>query len=196
MRMQTVESKSDREAASRQEAPPGGESSPHWPDRIFEKLREADIRQVAYVPDAGHARLIELCHAEPSMKTTVLTTEQEGIGVLCGAWLGGERGVLLMQSSGVGNCINTLSLPRACAFPLFMIITMRGEWGELNPWQVPMGQITAASLRLAGAVIYEVADPPAAAASVEAAARIAFSGNVTAAVPLSQRMLGTKLFQE
>jgi sulfopyruvate decarboxylase alpha subunit len=151
---------------------------------------------VTYVPDAGHARLIELCHAEPSMKTTVLTTEEEGVGMLCGAWLGGERGVLLMQSSGVGNCINALSLPRVCAFPLLMIVTMRGEWGELNPWQVPMGQITASSLRLAGTVVYEVADPAAAAASVEAAGRIAFNGNLTVAVLLSQRMLGTKLFQD
>jgi sulfopyruvate decarboxylase alpha subunit len=182
--------------ASRRESPIDPEPSRNWPDRIFEKLREADIRQVTYVPDAGHARLIELCHAEPSMKTTVLTTEEEGVGMLCGAWLGGERGVLLMQSSGVGNCINALSLPRVCAFPLLMIVTMRGEWGELNPWQVPMGQITGSSLRLAGAVVYEVADPTAAAASVEAAGRIAFNGNLTVAVLLSQRMLGTKLFED
>ena len=110
----------------------------NWPEQIFQKLREAGVRQVVYVPDAGHARLIELCHADPGMKTTVLTTEEEGIGVLAGAWLGGERGVLLMQSSGVGNCINTLSLARVCAFPLLMIVTMRGEAGERNPWQVPM----------------------------------------------------------
>jgi sulfopyruvate decarboxylase alpha subunit len=170
--------------------------SADWPDQIFEMLREADIRQVTYVPDAGHARLIGLCHADHRMKTTVLTTEEEGIGILCGAWLGGERGVLLMQSSGVGNCINTLSLARACAFPLLMVVTMRGEWGEINPWQVPMGQMTASSLRLAGAVVYEVTTPAMAGASVEAAARIAFNGNLTAAVLLSQRMLGTKLFKD
>lgn len=66
------------------------------------------------------------------MQPTVLTTEEEGIGILAGAWLGGERGVLLMQSSGVGNCINTLSLSKVCGFPLLIIVTMRGEWGELN----------------------------------------------------------------
>jgi sulfopyruvate decarboxylase alpha subunit len=130
------------------------------------------------------------------MKPTVLTTEEEGIGVLAGAWLGGERGVLLMQSSGVGNCINTLSLARVCAFPLLMIVTMRGEWGEANPWQVPMGQIAADTLRLAGAIVYEVSEPEAAAPAVEAAARIAFNGNLTAAVLLSQRMLGAKLFKD
>jgi sulfopyruvate decarboxylase alpha subunit len=169
---------------------------PNWPSLVFDKLREFDVCHVTYVPDSGHARLIELCHAANEMKPTVLTTEEEGIGILAGAWLGGERGVLLMQSSGVGNCINTLSLARVCAFPLLMIVTMRGEWGEANPWQVPMGQIAADILRLAGAIVYEVTNPQAAAATVEAAARIAFNGNLTAAVLLSQRMLGAKLFKD
>ncbi len=168
----------------------------NWPDQIFQKLREAEISQMVYVPDAGHARLIELCHQANDIKSTVLTTEEEGIGILAGAWLGGERGVLLMQSSGVGNCINTLSLAKVCGFPLVMIVTMRGQWGEANPWQVPMGQITAENLRLAGAVVYEVDAPELAAPAVEAAARIAFNGGLTAAVLLSQRMLGTKLFKD
>lgn len=167
-----------------------------WPLEIFKKLQESKIRQVTYVPDAGHARLIELCHADKAMKPTVLTTEEEGIGILAGAWLGGERGVLLMQSSGVGNCINTLSLSKICGFPLLMIVTMRGDWGEINPWQVPMGQMTAASLKLAGVITYEVTQPDAAAATVEAAARIAFNGGYSTAVLLSQRMLGTKLFKD
>ena len=168
----------------------------NWPSLVFDKLREFDVCHVTYVPDSGHARLIELCHAAKEMKPTVLTTEEEGIGILAGAWLGGERGVLLMQSSGVGNCINTLSLARVCAFPLLMIVTMRGEWGEANPWQVPMGQIAADTLRLAGAIVYEVTEPEAVAPAVEAAARIAFNGNLTAAVLLSQRMLGAKLFKD
>ena len=113
---------------------------PAWPDAIYDVLRAAGIRQVAYVPDAGHTRLIDLCRADPAMIATVLTTEEEGIGLLAGAWLGGERGVLLMQSSGVGNCINMLSLATSCAFPLPMIVTMRGEWAEFNPWQIAMGQ--------------------------------------------------------
>jgi sulfopyruvate decarboxylase alpha subunit len=168
----------------------------NWPSLIFEKLREFDIRHVTYVPDSGHARLIELCHATNDMKATVLTTEEEGIGILAGAWLGGERGVLLMQSSGVGNCINTMSLAKVCGFPLLIIVTMRGEWGEMNPWQVPMGQIAADTLRLAGAIVYEVTEPETAAPAVEAAARIAFNGGLTVAVLLSQRMLGTKLFKD
>jgi len=130
------------------------------------------------------------------MHAVSLTTEEEGVAMLAGAWLGGERGVLLMQSSGVGNCINTLALAKVCSFPLLMIVTMRGEWGEVNPWQVPMGQIAADSLRLTGAIVHEVDEPDAAAPGVEAAARIAFSGGLIAAVLLSQRMLGTKLFKD
>jgi sulfopyruvate decarboxylase alpha subunit len=172
------------------------DDSPQWPEQIFARLREADIRQVAYVPDSGHARLIELCHADPKLKTTVLTTEEEGIGILSGAWLGGERGVLLMQSSGVGNCINTLSLATVCGFPLLMLVTMRGEWGEFNPWQIPMGQITANALRLCGVIVHEVTTAELAAPTVEAAGRIAFNSNRAVAVLLSQQMVGTKLFKD
>jgi sulfopyruvate decarboxylase alpha subunit len=168
----------------------------NWPDLIFHKLREFDVRHVTYVPDAGHARLIDLCHGAPDMEPTVLTTEEEGIGILAGAWLGGQRGVLLMQSSGVGNCINTLSLTKVCGFPLLMIVTMRGEWGEANPWQVPMGQIAAKSLRLAGVIVYEVTEPEAAAPAVEVAARTAFNGDLAVAVLLSQRIIGAKLFKD
>jgi sulfopyruvate decarboxylase alpha subunit len=193
MTTQTLDQKRAGQGAASKLAP---KAAANWPDQIFQKLREAGVTQVAYVPDAGHARLIELCHQDGQMKTTVLTTEEEGIGVLAGAWLGGDRGVLLMQSSGVGNCINTLSLAKVCRFPLVMIVTMRGQWGEVNPWQVPMGQITADNLRLAGVIVYEVSDSGVAASAVEAAARIAFNGGLSAAVLLSQGMLGTKLFKD
>src|SRR5689334_12450729 len=121
-----------------------------WHDDIFAALKAAGIRQVGYVPDAGHARLIELCRADPEMRAVVLTTEEEGIALGAGAWLGGQKAALLMQSSGVGNCINALTLVSNCVFPLLMIVTMRGERGEFNPWQIPMGQATADALRVAG----------------------------------------------
>src|SRR5437016_4376414 len=167
-----------------------------WPDEIYNVFRDERIRQIVYVPDAGHSRLIERCHGDRQMRPVVLTTEEEGIGVLAGAWLGGERGALLMQSSGVGNCINMLSLATVCRFPLLMLVTMRGEWGEMNPWQIPMGQITGKTLQLAGVIVYEVTKPEAAAPTVEAAARICFNGGLAVAILLSQRMLGTKLFKD
>ena len=103
--------------------------SESWPDDIFTVLMHSHIRQVAYVPDSGHARLIEKCHDSIEITAVALTTEEEGVALLTGAWLGGQRGALLMQSSGVGNCINMLSLARVCRIPLFMLVTMRGQWG-------------------------------------------------------------------
>ena len=114
-----------------------------WPLELYRVLKAAKLGQMAYVPDAGHTALIELLHADPDVACNVLTTEEEGIAIAAGAWLGGQRSVLLMQSSGVGNCINMLSLPVIMrAFPLLMLVTMRGEWAEFNPWQVPMSQAT------------------------------------------------------
>src|SRR5256885_9057461 len=84
------------------------------------------------------------------MTAVPLTTEEEGIGLAAGAWLGGERAALLMQSSGVGNCANALTLAATCGFPLLVLVTMRGDAGERNPWQGSMGQATPAALRLSG----------------------------------------------
>src|SRR4029077_13165132 len=119
-----------------------------WREAIFAALKAADIRQVGYVPDAGHSRLIELCRDDPEIHAVPLTTEEEGVALAAGAWLGGQRAALLMQSSGVGNCINMLSLAKNCRFPLLMLVTMRGEWAEFNPWQVPMGSKTKAAHEL------------------------------------------------
>ncbi len=165
-----------------------------WPAEVFSVFRRNDIRQVAYVPDAGLTRLIALCRSEPAMRAVVLTTEEEGVAMVAGAWLGGERGALLMQSSGIGNCINMMSLVTQCRFPLLAVVTMRGQWGEFNPWQVPMGQNGAAALRLAGAHVYEVAEAERLGETVEAAARLAFEGSLAASVLIAQRIIGTKTF--
>src|SRR6266404_2813776 len=119
---------------------------PDWPQEIHRELIAAGVTVVGYVPDAGHKRLIELCQADRKMRAVVLTTEEEGIGLAAGAWLGGEKSVLLMQSSGVGNVINAAGLLKTCRIPLLMIVTMRGEPGEFNSWQVPMGEATPAVL--------------------------------------------------
>ena len=163
-----------------------------WRDEIFAALKAADIRQVGYVPDAGHARLIELCRAEPAICAVPLTTEEEGVALAAGAWLGGQRAALLMQSSGVGNCINMLSLTKTCRFPLVMLVAMRGEWAEFNPWQVPMGSRTQAALELCDVLVYRVDRPEEAAETVTAALDIAFNGELATAVLLSQRLLGAK----
>jgi sulfopyruvate decarboxylase alpha subunit len=165
-----------------------------WPDAIFQELTALDVRQVAYVPDAGHARLITLCANNAAMRGVPLTTEEEGVALLAGAWLGGQRGVLLMQSSGVGNCVNMLSLTQACRFPLLMLITMRGEWGEFNPWQLHMGQRTARTLELAGTIVHRLDDPGRAEDTVCSAGVMAFEGQMPVAVLIAQAVIGAKGF--
>lgn len=165
-----------------------------WPDQLFAKLIELNIRQVAYVPDAGHARLIEACRNEESMKAIPLTTEEEGVALLAGAWLGGERGVLLMQSSGVGNCVNMLSLAATCRFPLLMLVTQRGEWAEFNPWQIPMGQNSGTAIEMMGGLVYRVDDTDELCETVDGAGNLVFNGNRSAAVLMSQRMIGRKVW--
>jgi sulfopyruvate decarboxylase alpha subunit len=166
-----------------------------WPEAIHGALGELGVRQVAYVPDAGHARLIELCRADPAMRAVVLTTEEEGVALLAGAWLGGERGTLLMQSSGVGNCINMLALNQVGRFPLLTLITMRGDWGEQNPWQLPMGQSTPAVLKAAGVIVQRLDAAEDAGDAVRASGEMAFEGQVPVAVLIGQRLIGAKSFE-
>ena len=161
-----------------------------WPDRIHAVFKRHGVRQVGYVPDAGHARLIELCQKDNDITDVGLTTEAEGAGLVLGAALGGERAALLMQSSGVGNCINTFSLLKNCAIPCVVLVTMRGEFNDFNPWQVPMGSITEPTLKLCGFLTYRVEQEDDVEPLLEAGCRMAFGdGNLPVAILLSQRMI-------
>ena len=149
------------------------------------------MRQIAYVPDGGLARLIELCRADRSIRSVVLTTEEEGVAQMAGAWLGGQRGVFLTQSGGVGNCINMLSIIQECRIPLLAMVSMRGEWGEMIPWQVPMGQGTISALETGGMLVHHVREAERVPETVQAAAKLAFDANRAVAVVISQRITGT-----
>ena len=164
----------------------------NWKDQIFEVLKEGDIRLVAYVPDAGHAHVIRRAHADPDMKTIVLTTEEEGVALGCGAWLGGQRSVLLMQSSGVGNCVNMFSLLESCRIPFLTLVTMRGEHAEFNGWQTPMSKATQSVLELMGFRVHRVTYPEDVQEIVSAAMDSAFVAGERVAVLLSQRLIGRK----
>jgi sulfopyruvate decarboxylase alpha subunit len=167
---------------------------PSWQEAVYAALKAAGIRQVGYVPDAGHSHLIATAIADQDIRAVVLTTEEEGIALAAGAWLGGQRAVLLMQSSGVGNCINMFSLPVNCRMPLLALVTMRGEWGEFNPWQVPMGRATPAVLAAAGVHVHRADHPAEAAETVAGAAALAFDSAVPVAVLFGQRLIGAKVF--
>src|ERR671928_1432815 len=128
-------------------------NGPAWANDLYDLLRRHGVTQFAYVPDAGHRVLIDRSLADPEVHSVALTTEEEGVALLAGADLGGARGVLLMQSSGVGNCINMLSLIKGGRFPFLTLVSMRGEFGEGNPWQFPMGQAVTPVLEAMGVIV-------------------------------------------
>jgi sulfopyruvate decarboxylase alpha subunit len=165
---------------------------PAWQDDVFDVLKQAGVKHIAYVPDAGHSAAIRRAETDSAINAVVLTTEEEGIGYLAGAWLGGERGALLLQSSGVGNCINTLALPAGARFPLLMVVTMRGDWAEFNQWQVPMGQATETALRLMGVLTWRADRPDDVRPLLHGAATMAFNGDSACAVLLGQHLIGEK----
>jgi sulfopyruvate decarboxylase alpha subunit len=165
-----------------------------WQDEVFDLLRRGGVTQFAYVPDAGHITLIDRSLADPDVHSIALTTEEEGVALIAGADLGGARGVLLMQSSGVGNCINMLSLINAGRFPFLTLVSMRGDFGEGNPWQYTMGQAVAPVLQAVGVTCLRAETPDEALAAVRAALTMVFQAGQAVAVLFTQKLLGSKRF--
>ena len=172
----------------------GNENAPRWQDELYDLLRRSNITQFAYVPDAGHRILIDRSLADPAVHSVALTTEEEGVALMAGADLGGARGVLLMQSSGAGNCVNMLSLIKGGHFPFLTLLSMRGDFGEGNPWQYPMGQAVEPVLAAMGVICLRIERPEEVVPTVSAALTMVFQGGNAVAVLLTQKLLGAKAF--
>jgi sulfopyruvate decarboxylase alpha subunit len=166
----------------------------HWSQDVFAAMKARDIRTVCTIPDGGLIQLLNMVLADKDMRLVTLSTEEEGIGVATGQWLGGKRAMIAMQSSGVGNCINALGIPVTMRAPCLMLVTMRGQWGEFNPWQVPMGQATRTVLEAVGVRCFPVEHAAEIGETFAAAADIAFNSRLSAAVLVSQRVIGAKGF--
>jgi sulfopyruvate decarboxylase alpha subunit len=171
-----------------------GSSEGGWQHALYDLLRRHRITQFAYVPDAGHSILIDRSLADSDAHSIPLTTEEEGVALIAGADLGGARAVLLMQSSGVGNCINMLSLIKHGRFPFLALISMRGDFGEGNPWQFAMGQATEPVLAAMGVICLRIEQPQDVIPSMSAALTMVFQSGQAVAVLLSQRLIGAKPF--
>ena len=177
------------------ESRPSGEAAKGgWQHDLYRCLRANGVTQFAHVPDAGHAVLIDESIADPDAESIALTTEEEGVAMMAGADLGGARGVLLMQSSGVGNCINLLSLISACHFPFLTLVSMRGDFGEGNPWQMAMGRAVEPTLEAMGVRCIRVDQPDDVVPTVQAAITMAYQGGEAIAVLLTQKLIGAKKF--
>ncbi|MGE3067183.1 MAG: thiamine pyrophosphate-binding protein [Hyphomicrobiaceae bacterium] len=169
-------------------------ASRHWSDDVLREMKARNISLVCTVPDGGLTQLLKLIEADKDMRLVTLTTEEEGIGIATGSWLGGRPAMIAMQSSGVGNCINALGLATAFRAPCLMLVTMRGQWGEFNPWQVSMGQAVKPALESVGVKCFPVDTAAEIGETFVAAADIAFNGRLSAAVLISQRVIGAKGF--
>ena len=165
-----------------------------WSEDVFDSLVSAKVRQIAYVPDMGLKTLIDLCIADDSMTAVPLTTEEEGVALACGAWAGGKKTALLMQSSGVGNCINMLALVKTCRFPFLTLVTMRGEWEEFNPWQEPMGAAVPAVLEAMDVEPRRISEPEEVAPMISTAADDVFGRDRAVALLISQKLIGKKVW--
>ena len=174
--------------------PDDQDTAARWQDELYDLLRRHNVTQFAYVPDAGHRILIDRSLADPEVHSVALTTEEEGVALMAGADLGGARGVLLMQSSGTGNCINMLSLIKGGHFPFLTLLSMRGDFGEGNPWQYPMGQAVEPVLSAMGVICLRIERPEDVVPTVSAALTMVFQGGNAVAVLLTQRLLGAKAF--
>lgn len=165
-----------------------------WQNALYDALKKQGVTQFSYVPDAGHRIVIDRSLADPEVHSVALTTEEEGVALAAGAHLGGARSVLLMQSSGLGNCVNFMSMIKGGHFPFLTVISMRGDFGEGNPWQMGMGQAVRPVLDAMDFVTLEVTKPEEVVPTAEAAATMAFKSVQAVAVLLTQKLIGAKPF--
>ena len=167
---------------------------PNWSNDVYQVMKSRQVQLVCTVPDAGLTEVLNQCHEDENMRVVTLTSEEEGIGIVTGAWLGGMRAVLLMQSSGAGNCINALTLPENCQIPCPMLITMRGEWGEFNPWQVPMGKNVEPVFRQMGVQCFRASNQDDVGELFAGALDLAYYSTTSSAVLIDQQVVGAKDF--
>ena len=158
-----------------------GAGPSRWQDDLYDLLRRHNVTQFAYVPDAGHRILIDQSLADPEVHSVALTSEEEGVAMLAGA----DLGVLLMQSSGTG---------KGGRFPFLTLVSMRGDFGEGNSWQFPMGQAVQPVLDAMGVICLRIEQPEEVVPTVGAALTMVFQSGQAVAVLLTQKLLGAKQF--
>src|SRR5436190_16091723 len=164
-----------------------------WQGTVLEALKGCGVRTFVHVPDLVLAGLIRLAETDPDCDVYAPAKEEEGIGILCGAYLGGRQGVMLMQNSGAGNIVNALaSLAVPCQIPFLMLISQRGELNEFNPAQVGMAQALRPMLDALGIPHFTLERLDEVPAIVSGAGALAFSTERPLALILSPLLTGGK----
>ena len=163
---------------------------PRWAAGVSDGLWDGGCREVVYVPDNPLAHILAaLERSHPTVRTTLATREEEAVGIAAGLYLGGTMPALLMQSSGLGNALNAVgSLLIAFQIPVVMVVSMRGDPGEWNSAQVPIGRAVRPMLDALGVSHLSVEREDEARDVVVSLAQLAFGTRLPVACLLPRRL--------
>ncbi|MGH8057193.1 MAG: thiamine pyrophosphate-binding protein [Candidatus Entotheonellia bacterium] len=164
-----------------------------WAHCIIEQWKAYQIRFISYVPDAIGEHLLKIARQDDFFEILPLAREEEGVGVVAGQYVGGQRGALLLPTAGVGNAINalaSLAIPYQIPVPLF--IGFRGELGEFNAAQVPMGQALRPILDALRIPYFMLSHPGEVTTVVEGALKLAYALEQPVALIISTQLAGWK----
>lgn len=129
-------------------------------EAVYQGLKSAGINFIVSVPCVNLGKILELIDDDEEIVHVPVTREEEGLGVCAGAYFGGKKTAILMQNSGLGNCVNALgSLYQLYSLPLVMIMSHRGTEGEPIIGQVPMGKATPKVLNAMGLEYFNPKSP-------------------------------------
>jgi len=164
-----------------------------WPRKIVSLLKANDICSISFIPDSVIGQILKEAEKDPFFYLTTLAREEEGIGIITGEYLGGRYGVLMMQSAGLGNCVNALaSLAIPYQIPFLMLISQRGELGEFNACHVVLGKALRRILEALGIQHYTADREDELETIIGGAIKTAYTSEQPTAVILSTSLVGWK----
>ena len=164
-----------------------------WAECIVEQLKAYRIRYISYVPDAMGEQILKLARQDDFFDILPLAREEEGVGVATGQYVGGQRGTVLMPTSGVGNAINaiaSLAIPYQVPLPIF--IGFRGDLGEFNATQVPMGRALRPILESLNIPYFVLMRPDEVAIQIQGALKLTYTLEHPVALLVSTQLAGWK----
>ena len=161
-----------------------------WASAVCAGVQAAGSRHVGYVPDNPLAHVMRVRREQyRDITTTLATREEEAFGIAAGLYVGGVRPTVMLQSSGLGNSINALtSLLIPFQIPALIVISMRGDEGEWNAAQVPMGRAVRPILESIGISHVTADSPDTTADAVRRVGETAFGTRLPAACLLPRRL--------
>ena len=167
---------------------------PRWAEGVVTGFQRAGITDIVYVPDNPLAHVLRALERCPAVQTILATREEEGMGIAAGLYLGGRRPAVMMQSSGLGNAVNALaSLVVPYQIPIPILISMRGETGEWNAVQVPMGRAARSILGALGIQTFVPERVEDVVTTLEAVTRFALTTRLPIACLLSRTIIDSRV---